>query len=193
MVDSRAEALTKAGFRACRLIRKAHGLLHVWQLASRLYQRKVTNWLLVDIGVDQASPELIPHGRPLSYRNIAFGTLKTFCGIENPNDIETAFGSAQDLINLSLTWLKAQTSVAALFLGECSHQPIISGIWLMERGCQYANGGRRASERHFSVVSCESCWNPLSCLRIRSRGSAACKWIGNILSIAAGMAMSGLK
>lgn len=73
VVDSRADALTKAGFKPVVVDTQAHGLLNIWQMASRLYPEK-KNWLLVDVGIDQTSLGIIPQGLAPFYKDIAFGT-----------------------------------------------------------------------------------------------------------------------
>lgn len=94
VVDSRADALTKAGFKPVVVDTQGHGLLNVWQLASRLYPDK-KNWLLVDVGIDQTSLGIIPQSSAPFYKDIAFGT-QDLRSSDNPSDIEGVFGTAED-------------------------------------------------------------------------------------------------
>ncbi|MFA0544193.1 pilus assembly protein PilM, partial [Vibrio sp. 10N.222.52.B7] len=73
---------------------QAHGLLNIWQMASRLYPEK-KNWLLVDVGIDQTSLGIIPQGLAPFYKDIAFGT-KDLRSHGATSDIESVFATTED-------------------------------------------------------------------------------------------------
>tara|TARA_B100001057_G_scaffold338543_1_gene339306 strand:- start:1799 stop:2824 length:1026 start_codon:yes stop_codon:yes gene_type:complete len=187
VVDSRTEALIKAGFKPVVVDTQAHGLLHVWQLASRLYPEK-SNWLLVDIGVDQTLLGIIPQGASPFYKDIAFGT-QDLCSIENPNDIEAAFSSAQDTHQFIVNLIEKLKRQLQIYSSVNAHQPI-SGIWLMGEGASTPMVTDEL-ERHFQL-SCESL-NPLFLFENQVARKCRLQMDWQHFGIAAGMAMSGLK
>ena len=155
-MDSRAYALTKAGFKPVVVDTQAHGLLNIWQLASRMYPEK-GNWLLVDVGVDQTSLGTIPQGSAPFYKDIAFGT-QDLRSTDTPDDIESVFGTAEETHKFIVNLIEKLKRQLQLYSSVNALQPI-SGIWLMGEGASIPMVTEEL-ERHFQL-SCESL-NPLS-------------------------------
>ncbi|WP_299687298.1 type IV pilus assembly protein PilM [uncultured Vibrio sp.] len=187
VVDSRADALTKAGFKPVMVNTQAHGLLNIWQLADRLYPDK-NHWLLVDIGVDQTSLGVIPQGSVPFYKDIAFGTQELH-GIKHPSHIEPSFGTSEDSHRFVVNLIEKLKRQVQLYSSVNPHQPI-SGIWLMGEGASTPMVTEEL-ERHFQL-SCELL-NPLSLFenKVAKRRQLPIDW--QHFGIAAGMAISGLK
>ncbi|NAZ53860.1 type IV pilus assembly protein PilM [Vibrio toranzoniae] len=187
VVDSRANALSKAGFKPIVVDTQAHGLLNIWQLASHLYPEK-KNWLLVDVGIDQTSLGVIPQNSAPFYKDIAFGTQELL-GAGSPSDMEGVFGTTQDTHRFIVNLIEKLKRQLQLYSSVNALQPI-SGIWLMGEGASMPMVVEEL-ERHFQM-SCESL-NPMSLFENKvaqkRRSSLNCQHFG----IAAGMAMRGLK
>ncbi|MEZ8084821.1 type IV pilus assembly protein PilM [Vibrio sp. 1S139] len=187
VVDSRADALTKAGFKPVVVDTQAHGLLNIWQLASRLYPDK-KNWLLVDVGIDQTSLGVIPQNSAPFYKDIAFGT-QDLRSSDDPSDIESVFGTMEETHQFIVNLIEKLKRQLQLYSSGNAQQPI-SGIWLMGEGASIPMVTEEL-ERHFQL-SCESL-NPLSLFenKVAKRRRLPIDW--QHFGIAAGMALSGLK
>ncbi|MGF1744159.1 type IV pilus assembly protein PilM [Vibrio minamisatsumaniensis] len=187
VVDSRSDALTKAGFKPVVVDTQAHGLLNIWQLASRTHPEK-KNWLLVDLGVEQTSLGMIPQGAVPFYKDIAFGTQDLY-GSETPSEIEGTFGTVEDTHRFMVNLIEKLKRQLQLYSSVNGVEPI-SGIWLMGEGASIPMV-TEALERHFQL-SCESL-NLLSLFenKVIKKRQPELDW--KRFGIAAGMALSGLK
>ena len=186
VVESRSLAIKKAGLEPVVVDIHAHGLLNIWQLASRLNPDK-RNWLLVDVGLNQLSLGTMPQGSPSFYKDISFGSNSTNSIAESHPT--SAFGSAEEnqkYINDFIDKLKRQLQ---LYSSVNPAHPL-SGIWLMGES---ANTPMLIEELERQLgLSCELL-NPLSLFENKLSKKRRMHTDWQSYGIAAGMAISGLK
>lgn len=187
VVKSRSLALTKAGFRPIVVDTQAHGLLNIWQLATRLYPEK-QSWMLVDIGVTQTSLGLISQSGVPFFKDIAFGTQALYQG-DSGNEVANNFHSAQQTQAFTVSLIEKLKRQLQLYASVNSMQSL-KGIWLTGEGAEIPLLAEQL-ERHFQLA-CESL-NPLALFENRASNKRYKSMDRHAFGIAAGMAVSGLK
>lgn len=187
VVESRSLALTKAGFRPIVVDTQAHGLLNIWQLATRLYPEK-QSWMLVDIGVTQTSLGLISQSGVPFFKDIAFGTQALYQG-DSGNEVANNFHSAQQTQAFTVSLIEKLKRQLQLYASVNSMQSL-KGIWLTGEGAETPLLAEQL-ERHFQLA-CESL-NPLALFENRASNKRYKSMDRHAFGIAAGMAVSGLK
>ena len=135
---------------------QAHGLLNIWQLATRLYPEK-QSWMMVDIGVTQTSLGLIPQNGVPFFKDIAFGTQALY-QTEGSGEVASTFGSAQQTQAFTVSLIEKLKRQFQLYASVNSMQSL-KGIWLMGEGADTPLLAEQL-ERHFQLA-CESL-NPLA-------------------------------
>ncbi|MDK9739927.1 type IV pilus assembly protein PilM [Vibrio sp. D404a] len=187
VVESRSLALTKAGFRPIVVDTQAHGLLNIWQLATRLYPEK-QSWMLVDIGVTQTSLGLISQSGVPFFKDIAFGTQALYQN-DSGDEAANSFGSAQQTQAFTVSLIEKLKRQFQLYASVNSMQSL-KGIWLTGEGAETPLLAEQL-ERHFQLA-CESL-NPLALFENRASNKRYKSMDRHAFGIAAGMAVSGLK
>ncbi|MGF1752628.1 type IV pilus assembly protein PilM [Vibrio makurazakiensis] len=187
VVESRSEALIKAGFKPVVVDIQAHGLLNVWQMASRSNPDK-RHWLLVDVGINQTSLGTIPHNRAPFYKDIAYG-INNINGDESLEPMSNLLGSEQETQRFNYELIERLKRQLQLYLSINSAEPI-AGVWMMGAG---ASTPMLAEEIERQLkIPCELL-NPLTLFesKISKKRSHTVDW--QSFGIAAGLAISGLQ
>ncbi|WP_394249224.1 type IV pilus assembly protein PilM [Vibrio profundi] len=185
VVESRSEAMRKAGFQPVVVDIQAHSLLNVWQLATRLNPDK-QRWLLVDVGVNQTSLGLLPSNQTPYYKDIPFGTRHLNADNNIEGDWLEAGQQTQVFINELIERLKRQLH---LYLSVNASEPI-AGIWLMGEGATIPLLAEEL-ERQLKL-ECELL-NPLSLFENKMTKKRRNNVDWQVFGFAAGLAISGLQ
>ncbi|MDK9762693.1 type IV pilus assembly protein PilM [Vibrio sp. D420a] len=187
VVESRSQALTKAGFRPIMVDTQAHGLLHIWQLATRLYPEK-QSWIMIDIGVNQTSLGLIPQSGIPFFKDIAFGTQALYQA-GNIGEHTTPFASAEQTQSFTVNLIERLKRQFQLYASANSLQAL-RGIWLTGEGAETPMLAEQL-ERHFQLA-CETL-NPLALFENKASNKRYKSMDRHAFGIAAGIAVSGVK
>ncbi|UTT83705.1 type IV pilus assembly protein PilM [Vibrio pelagius] len=187
VVESRSLALSKAGFQPIVVDTQAHGLLNIWQLATRLYPQK-QNWMLVDIGVTQTSLGLISQSGVPFFKDIAFGT-QTVNQSDSRSELTISFGSVEQNQTFTISLIEKLKRQLQLYASINSMQSL-KGIWLTGEGAETPLLAEHL-ERHFQIP-CESL-NPLALFENRASNKRYKSMDRHAFGIAAGIAVSGVK
>ena len=187
VVESRSLALSKAGFQPIVVDTQAHGLLNIWQLATRLYPQK-QNWMLVDIGVTQTSLGLISQSGVPFFKDIAFGT-QTVNQSDSRSELTISFGSVEQNQTFTISLIEKLKRQLQLY-ASINSMHSLKGIWLTGEGAETPLLAEHL-ERHFQIP-CESL-NPLALFENRASNKRYKSMDRHAFGIAAGIAVSGVK
>ena len=123
VVESRAVALEKAGFKPILAEVQTHALVQLWQLFSKTYAR--TDWLLVDVGHTQTTLCLDFANKAPFYKQIAEGVSQVSTQSENENS-----AVIKDNVNELVDKIAKQIQLFISVNGATS----LTGIWLTGGG-----------------------------------------------------------
>ena len=178
VVTNRIQALSKAGFQPILADVQAHSLMHIWQLAARAQNRR--DWLLLDIGMTQASVCMAPSDQAPFYKDIALGTQL----VRQLESSERVDGGTDELVDAlvdkllrNIQWLASVPTAA------------IQGIWLSGGGSATPTVAQALARR--VDVPCELL-NPLSLFTSADDKLTLEPDIGCTYSTAAGLALRGV-
>jgi len=179
VVESRVNAASKAGFKPVLLDVQAHSLVHIWQLASVVYDRP--DWLLVDIGLSQSSVCMDFKDKAPFSKEIALGTQ--FIEADE-NVAHGVHGSTERFIQSLVDKLQRHIQLLTSVSGAD-----IQGIWLSGGGALTPMVAEEINRR--LSLECELL-NPLNLFAAQSLKKGIDLSNGHIFTTAAGLALRGL-
>ncbi|WP_159739507.1 type IV pilus assembly protein PilM [Vibrio atypicus] len=179
VVDSRIQAVTKAGYQPILMDMQAHSLVQIWQMASRAYNR--FDWLLVDVGLSQSSICIDLQDKPPFCKEIALGTqlIDTDAQFEH-----LIHGSVERFIFALVEKLQRNLQLLASVHGVTAE-----GVWLSGGGAATPMLAEEIARR--LNLKCELL-NPLTLFETSSTKSRADFSTGHAYTTAAGLALRGL-
>ncbi|RTZ13887.1 type IV pilus assembly protein PilM [Vibrio aquaticus] len=179
VVESRVDAVAKAGYKPVLMDVQAHALTQMWQLASRAHQQ--SKWLMLDVGLTQSSLCIDFFDKAPFCKDIPLGTQS----IENLNGIDDLVHSNTERFTRALIE-KIQRNVQLL---ASLHSTNVEGIWLCGGGAMTPMLAEEIT-RHLHIP-CEL-FNPLSLFdgkKIRSQAELS---NGYAYATAVGLALRGI-
>ncbi len=179
VVESRVSAVSKAGFKPVMLDVQAHGLVHVWQLASILYDR--ADWLLLDVGSTQSSVCMDFQNKAPFYKEIALGTQL----INSTDELESkVHGDTERFIHGLVEKLQRNIQLLSSINGAD-----IKGVWLSGGGASTPMLSEEISRR--LNLRCELL-NPLTLFGTQKLKKCADLSASHAFATATGLALRGL-
>ncbi len=180
VIDSRVDAVKKAGLTPLIMDVQAHGLLRVWEnMVDKFPDHK--SWLLVDIGYTQTAV-CSSNGQSPFFKDLALGTKQCFASeVSSETDPKLTEQFTQDFVERIKRIIQMQ--------GSMSGQGI-QGIWLSGGGATTPNLAEEVVRK--LNIECEVL-NPFLSFTTRKsktlRNAPHC----HRFSTAAGLAISGIK
>lgn len=190
VVESRAEAILKAGMKPCVVDVQAHSLLQVWQLLAHQHPDK-KNWMLVDVGLTQISLCSIPEGTSPFHKDIAYGTRHANSFHANPVNENPSFDVASDynverFFQEVFERIRRQLQLYA----SVNSQKAVDGIWLSGGGANIPMLAEYLSRE--LNLDCEIL-NLFSLFEDKTSKRKVLRADSQVYSTAAGLAVSGIK
>ncbi len=179
VVESRIQAVTKAGYQPVLLDVQAHSLVHIWQMASRTQHK--FDWLLVDVGLSQTSVCMDLQDKAPFCKDIALGTQL----IDSEAQFDHLIHGSTERFIFALVE-KLQRSIQLL---TSVHGVAVRGIWLSGGGAVTPMLAEEIARR--LGIECEL-FNPLNLFEARNAKNAANYSSGHVYTTAAGLALRGL-
>ncbi|MFB9213958.1 type IV pilus assembly protein PilM [Vibrio sinaloensis] len=179
VVESRTQALAKAGYQPILTEVQAHSLVNIWQLAASTQHKR--GWILLDVGLTQSSVCMdLPERAPFC-KDIALGTQH----IESEAEFEHLAHSSTERFIFALVE-KLQRNIQLL---TSVHTTPIQGIWLSGGGAATPMLAEEIARR--LNIECELL-NPLSLFTPANGKATVGQANGYAYSTAAGLALRGL-
>ncbi|NOI16176.1 type IV pilus assembly protein PilM [Vibrio hepatarius] len=179
VVDSRVQAVTKAGYQPLLVEIQAHSLTHIWQIASRAQQKP--NWLLLDVGLSQSSVCMDLQDKAPFCKDIPLGTQL----MEGDEQLEHVMHGQSERFVHGLVE-KLQRNIQLL---TSVHGVEIEGIWLSGGGASVPMLSEEIAKRLH--IECEVL-NPLNLFDASSAKTNGQLSSGHVYATAAGLALRGL-
>ncbi|MFM2591165.1 type IV pilus assembly protein PilM [Vibrio sp. TBV020] len=179
VVDSRIQAVEKAGYNPVLVDVQAHGLTQVWQLAARMHQQQ--QWIMLDIGLSQSSLCIDFMDKAPFCKDIPLGTQI----IESlDNDDSLLHSSTERFIHTLVEKLQRNVQLLASM-----HNTRVEGVWLCGGGAMTPMLAEEITRR--LNVPCEL-FNPLALFDAKGNKHYGDFSRGYAYTMAAGLAMRGI-
>lgn len=179
LIESRVQAVERAGYQTVLMDVQAHGLTQVWQLAAQKYQKQ--NWVMLEVGLSQSCLCIDFYDKAPFCKDIPLGTQ----AIEQlKSDSVLIHDSTEQFIRALIEKLQRQLQLFASLHGSA-----IEGIWLCGGGAMTPMLAEEISRR--LNLPCEL-FDPLSLLeqkRVKSNSDGRHHYA---YSTAVGLALRGL-
>ncbi|KOO13285.1 pilus assembly protein PilM [Vibrio xuii] len=179
LIESRIQAVTKAGYTPVLIDVQAHGLAQLWQQAAHKYQQQ--QWIVLDVGFSQSSLCIDFDSKPPLYKELPIGTQM----IEALTSSEgLRHQSIEQFIYTLIDKLKRQMQLITSM-----HNTAIEGVWLCGGGAMTPLLAEEINRR--LTIPCELL-NPLTLLEGGIQQSQGTMLRGYAYATAVGLAMRGI-
>ncbi|WP_394128455.1 type IV pilus assembly protein PilM [Vibrio hepatarius] len=179
LIESRIEAVTKAGYTPVLIDVQAHCLAQLWQQAAQKYQQQ--QWIILDVGLSQSSLCIDFNDKAPLYKELPIGTQMI-------DELTSSEGlhhqSIEQFIYTLIDKLKRQMQ-----LMTSMHDTAIKGVWLCGGGAMIPLLAEEIARR--LAIPCELL-NPLTLLANSTQQSQGAMLRGYAYATATGLAMRGI-
>ncbi|TFH90382.1 type IV pilus assembly protein PilM [Vibrio ouci] len=180
LIESRIEAVSKAGYTPVLIDVQAHCLAQLWQQAAHKYQQQ--QWIILDVGLSQSSLIIDFNNKAPLYKELPIGTqmIETLTSSEG-----LRHQSTEQFIYTLIDKLKRQMQIMTSM-----HDTAIKGVWLCGGGAMIPLLAEEIARR--LAIPCELL-NPLTLLANSTQQSQESLLRGYSYATAAGLAMRGIE